>query len=55
VALWFTYDVAILFEPTIYRLIAAGSGKKLHGFVVRILTAARVLVVRAFQNKIING
>ena len=61
VAQWCTYGVAILFEPIIHRFIVGGSGKKLHGLVVRILTvvraltAVRVLIVGAFQNKIINS
>jgi hypothetical protein len=54
-ALQCTYGVAILFEPTIYGLVIAGSGKELHGLVVRILTAVRVLTVGAFQNRIISG
>jgi hypothetical protein len=42
---------AVHFEPTIYGLVVAGSGKELYGFVVRILTAVRVLTVGAFQNR----
>jgi len=51
VPLWCTYNVKL----TICRLVLAGSGKELHGLVVRILTAVRVLTVGAFQNRIING
>jgi hypothetical protein len=43
-----TYGVAILLKPTIYRLVVTGSGKEFYKFVVRILTAVRVLTVRAF-------
>jgi hypothetical protein len=55
VALWCTYDVAILFEPPICRLVLASSGKELYRLAVSILTAVRVLTVSAFQNRIINN
>jgi hypothetical protein len=57
---WRTYDVGILFGPTIHEavmfwLAVASSGNGFTSFVVRILTAVRVLAVRAFQNRIINN
>jgi len=54
-ALQCTYSVAILSEPTIYKLVVASSSKELYGLVVRIFTAIRVLILKAFQYRIISS